>query len=154
MQNLRGSAPPENELIQKPFTQSTSGISHQHLGYKSVKNVGPTSIYERNPHLSHNNNQTESWCDRGMRDWLCHFRHHLSTSSATIVRKGENQHLFLNIIPNNFTAGTKRKIWCHRGILVRQITGWYTRLRELSIILHEYIEYTSNNKEKLIDYNM
>ena len=29
------------------------------------------------------------------------------------------QHLFLNIIPNNFTARTGRKVWCDRGISLK-----------------------------------
>ena len=28
------------------------------------------------------------------------------------------QHLFLNIIPNNFTARTEQKVWCDWGILL------------------------------------
>ena len=45
------------------------------------------------------------------------FRHHpLLASPVVIMWKVEGQHLFLNIIPNNFTAGTGRKVWCDQGM--------------------------------------
>ena len=44
------------------------------------------------------------------------FRHHPSASPAVIVRKVAGHHLFLNIIPSNFTARTERKVWCDRGM--------------------------------------
>ena len=44
------------------------------------------------------------------------FRHHPSASPALIVRKVVGHHLFLNIIPNNFTVRTERKVWCDRGM--------------------------------------
>ena len=47
------------------------------------------------------------------------FRRHSLASPAVIVRKVVGHHLFLNIIPNNFTARTERKIWCDRGIIHR-----------------------------------
>ena len=37
---------------------------------------------------------------------------HPSSSPVVIVWKVVGQHLFLIIILNNFTAGTKRKVWC------------------------------------------
>ena len=37
---------------------------------------------------------------------------------AVIVRKVVDQHLFLNIIPNNFTGGTGQNLWCDQGIKV------------------------------------
>ena len=43
-------------------------------------------------------------------------RHHPSTSSAVIVWKVVGQHLILNIIPNNFTVGTKQRVWCDQGM--------------------------------------
>ena len=39
-----------------------------------------------------------------------------SASPAVIVRKVVDHHLFLNIIPSNFTARTERKVWCDRTI--------------------------------------
>ena len=39
-----------------------------------------------------------------------------SASSVVIVWKGVDQHLFLKIIPSNFTARTGRKVWCDRGM--------------------------------------
>ena len=44
------------------------------------------------------------------------FRHHTLTSPAVIVWKVVDQHLFLNIIPINFMAGTGRKVWCDRDM--------------------------------------
>ena len=44
------------------------------------------------------------------------FEHHPSASSAVIVWKVVGQHLFLNIVPNNYTARTGRKVWCDRGM--------------------------------------
>ena len=41
-----------------------------------------------------------------------HICNHLSTSLAVIVW---DQHLFMNIIPNNFTAEIEQNIWCHQG---------------------------------------
>ena len=42
------------------------------------------------------------------------------TSSANIYGcdsvKMLGPHLFMNIIPNNFTVGTKHKIWCDWGM--------------------------------------
>ena len=52
-----------------------------------------------------------SWADHTMQ-----FRHHPSASPALIVRKVVGHHLFLNIIPNNFTAWTEWKVWCDRDI--------------------------------------
>ena len=56
--------------------------------------------------------------------WLSHFgnhvegqfRHHPSASPAVIVRKVVGHHLFLNIIPINFTARTEWKVWCDQGM--------------------------------------
>ena len=44
------------------------------------------------------------------------YRHHPSASLAGVVRKVVGHHLFLNIIPNTFTARTERKVWCDRGM--------------------------------------
>ena len=44
------------------------------------------------------------------------FRHHPSASPAVIVRKVVGHHLFLNIIPSNFTTRIERKVWCDRGM--------------------------------------
>ena len=44
------------------------------------------------------------------------FRHHPSASPVVIVWKVVGQHLFLNIIPSNFTAETGRKVWCDQGM--------------------------------------
>ena len=46
-----------------------------------------------------------------------HFWHHLSASLSVIVWKVAGQHLFLNIIPNNFTTRTEWKGWCDRGMI-------------------------------------
>ena len=42
------------------------------------------------------------------------FKHHPSASPAIIVWKLVDQHLFLNLIPINFMAGTWQKVWCDR----------------------------------------
>ena len=42
--------------------------------------------------------------------------HHPSASPAVIMWKVVGQHLFLNIVPNNFTARTEREVWCDRGM--------------------------------------
>ena len=44
------------------------------------------------------------------------FWHHMSANPAVIVKKMVDHHLFLNIIPNNFTARTERKVWCDWGM--------------------------------------
>ena len=44
----------------------------------------------------------------------------MSASSDVIVWKVADQHLFLNTIPNNFTARTGRKVWCDRWSWGRQ----------------------------------
>ena len=41
---------------------------------------------------------------------------HLSASLAVIVWKVADQHLFLNIIPSNFTVGTRWKVCCDKGM--------------------------------------
>ena len=46
------------------------------------------------------------------------FQHHLSKSPSVIVRKVVGHHLFLNITPINFTARTKRKVWCDQRMSV------------------------------------
>ena len=57
------------------------------------------------------------WCDQGRGvDRTGQFRHHPLASPAVIVWKVVGQHLFLNIIPSNFTAGTGRKVWCDWGM--------------------------------------
>ena len=43
------------------------------------------------------------------------FRHHPSASLAVIVRKVVGHHLFLSIIPNNFTVWTEQKVWVWSG---------------------------------------
>ena len=45
-----------------------------------------------------------------------HLWHHPSTSLAVIMWKVMGQHLFLDIIPNNFTVGTGRKVWCDQAM--------------------------------------
>ena len=55
------------------------------------------------------------------------FRHHPSASPAVIVRKVVGHHLFLNIIPNNFTARTERKVWCDRASTGSSVTNcWFS----------------------------
>ena len=41
---------------------------------------------------------------------------HPSAFLAVIVWKVMGQHLFLNIIPNNFTVRTAQKVWCDRSM--------------------------------------
>ena len=50
-------------------------------------------------------------------DHTSQFRHHSSASLTVIMWKVVDQHLFINIIPDNVTAGTGRKVWCDRGIM-------------------------------------
>ena len=50
------------------------------------------------------------WHDR-MRGWSHPL---LALSPAVIVWKAVGQHLFLNIIPSNFTARTGQNVWCDR----------------------------------------
>ena len=45
-------------------------------------------------------------------DHTGHFRHHPLASLVVIVWKLVGQRLFLNIIPNNFLARTRRIVWC------------------------------------------
>ena len=61
--------------------------------------------------------------------WFDHtnqFKHHPSSSSAVVV---VGQHLFLNIIPNNFTARTGWKVWCGRGPSHAGVGNWWSRLK-------------------------
>ena len=44
------------------------------------------------------------------------FKYHPLASPALIVWKMMGQHLFLNIIPNNFKVGTGQKLWCDQGM--------------------------------------
>ena len=63
-------------------------------------------------HIDSHNTTFPSW---GV-DHTNHFRYHPLASSAVIMWKVVDQHLILNIIPNNFTAGTKRKVWCDQNM--------------------------------------
>ena len=49
--------------------------------------------------------------DRTNQPW-----HHPSASPVAIVWTMVGQHLFLNVIPNNFTVDTRRKYWCDHGM--------------------------------------
>ena len=54
-----------------------------------------------------------------------HVWHHPSASSTVIVWKVVDQHhLFLNILPNNLTAATNRKVWCDRSLM--SVCEWRT----------------------------
>ena len=77
------------------------------------------------------------------------FRHHLSKSSAIIVRKAVGHQLFLKVIPSNFTARTKWKVWCDLGMSLRNNQLKFETSGELPIILYESIlEYTSSEQIK------
>ena len=81
-------------------------------GCYSVKIGGPTSISQ------HNTQQSHDWKVNGMigarRAYHTgHLRHHPSAPPTVIMWKVVGQHLFLNIIPNNFTAGSER---CDQGM--------------------------------------
>ena len=52
------------------------------------------------------------------------FRHHPSASPVVIVKKMVDHHLFLNIIPSNFTARTEWKVWCDRGMKGGPVERW------------------------------
>ena len=54
------------------------------------------------------------------------FRQHMLASPAVIMRKVEGQHLYLHIIPNNFTAGTGRKVWCDQGTSFDDTCSYYS----------------------------
>ena len=58
-------------------------------------------------------------------DHTDHFWHHPSASPAVIVWKMVGQHLFLNIIPNNFTGGTGPKVWCDRDMSVGDLDSHF-----------------------------
>ena len=60
-------------------------------------------------------------------DHIGKFLHHPSVSTLIIVWKVVGQHLFMNIIPNNFTVGTERKVWCDQGMSLRStwFSCWY-----------------------------
>ena len=69
------------------------------------------------PHLHVGWKNAYAYADAGWEaDESGQFRHHLSASPAVIVRKIVGHHLFLNIIPSNFTARTELKVWCDRGM--------------------------------------
>jgi hypothetical protein len=78
----------------------------------NVKNGGPTSKSEHNPPQFHGWNQTESLVWLGHEDWS----HRpvrtpfVDISGCVIVWEVVGQHLFKNISPCNFTAGTEWKI--------------------------------------------
>jgi hypothetical protein len=61
----------------------------------------------------------DTWCygTWGV-DHTNHFSHRPSTSSTVIVWKVVGWHLFLDIILINFTAETRHKVWCDRGMSI------------------------------------
>ena len=60
-------------------------------------------------------------------DHTKHFWYHLLASPALIVWKVVGQHLFLNIIPSEFTAGTRWKFWCDWHMNPQYISQlWWT----------------------------
>ena len=69
------------------------------------------------------NEQGGPTANYGWRGWGAdhtdQFRHRPLASPAVIVRKVVGQHLFLNIIPSNFTVGSGRKVWCDRGMSLK-----------------------------------
>ena len=96
------------------------------LPYYAVDNQSPLNIFS--PGTQHPKKETENPNGRSVRfvgfvavgwgaDHTRQFRHHPSASPAVIVRKVVGHHLFLNVIPNNFTAKTERKVWCDRGMM-------------------------------------
>ena len=78
------------------------------------------------PHevVSPNSHALDGW----EADHTSHFWHHPPTSPAVIMWKVVGQHLFLNIIPNNFTAGAGRKSWCDWGMRLHVLTSSEFRL--------------------------
>ena len=54
-------------------------------------------------------------------DHINQSRHYLSASPVVIVWTVVGQHLFLNLIPNNFIVGTRQKCWCDHGTSLRII---------------------------------
>ena len=85
--------------------------------------LGPTPPFHQWECLKCNNGQGLSasyvkWPSRA--DHIGRFQHHPSASPAIIIMwKVVGQHLFLNLIPGNFIAGTKQKVWCDRGMTGR-----------------------------------
>jgi hypothetical protein len=61
----------------------------------------------------------------------CQFRQHPLASSVVMVWKVANWHLFLNMIPSNFTAGTIWKFWCDQGVILKlgfhPLQSWMSR---------------------------
>lgn len=65
--------------------------------------------------------------------WVDHtsqFRHHPSSYLTVIVWNMMGQHLCLKIAPSNFTTGTRRKVWCDRGMSFCELV-WALQLHQL-----------------------
>jgi hypothetical protein len=56
-------------------------------------------------------------------------RHHPLASPAVMVGKVVGRDLFLNIISNNFTAGSRQKVWCDQGMREMLLQERWTSLQ-------------------------
>jgi hypothetical protein len=89
------------------------------------------------------------WISWGI-DHTDRFWHHPLTSPAVILWKVVGQDLFFNIIPNNFTIGTDRRVWCDRGMSLRnnwlklETSGEVPILLEVSIKI--YLKWIKQNR--------
>ena len=84
----------------------------------SVENGELASIYEYNPRNFTAGTKRKVWCDRGMRGWSHRpvRTPYGDISGYVIVWEVVGQHLFKNMSPQNFTAGTERIVWCDWGM--------------------------------------
>ena len=44
------------------------------------------------------------------------------------------QHLFLYVVPNNFTDGTGRKVWCDRGMREQRTLQFFLKVGKLAVV--------------------
>jgi hypothetical protein len=105
---------------QFPKLWKITPLSHLYYTYAKLLMGRATSVtcsYLWNiEQILHEKVQEKTWSAWWGVDPINHSWHHLLTSFTVTVWKMVDQNLYLNIVPSDFTTGTKWKVWCDRDL--------------------------------------